>query len=232
MKLTWIQCVGLVILSGLPVPGSGAQLGTRQRTVTPIALDTNTPVIYPSAVSNYAAYGYSAWRWGPGEDEGQRFTNLPTGYAGATNAARLLFFLSISDAHITDEESPCQAIYASYRGGKGDNPSTYSPVMLYTTQVLEAAIKTANAINRLMPFDFAISLGDEANGPEHNELRWFIDILDGKYITPSSGTNAGADTIDYQKPFQATGLDPSIPWYALAGNHDHLWMGGRSSPAV
>jgi len=39
-------------------------------------------------------------------------------------------------------------------------------------------------------------------------------------------TNAGADSIDYQKPFQAAGLDPSIPWYAVLGNHDHFWMGG------
>jgi 3',5'-cyclic AMP phosphodiesterase CpdA len=98
--------------------------------------------------------------------------------------------------------------------------------MLYTTQVLDDAVKTANAVNRLLPFDFAISLGDDANGPQYNELRWYIDVMDGKYITPSSGTNAGADTIDYQKPFQAVGLDASIPWYAVLGNHDHFWMGG------
>ncbi len=59
--------------------------------------------------------------------------------------------------------------------------------MLYTTQVLDAAIRTANAVNRLPPFDFAISLGDDANGPQYNELRWFIDVMDGQYITPSSG---------------------------------------------
>ena len=98
--------------------------------------------------------------------------------------------------------------------------------MLYTNQVLDASLRPANAGTSLTPFDFALSLGDDANGPQHNELRWFIDVVDGQYITPSSGTNAGADTIDYQKPFQAAGLDPSIPWYAVLGNHDHLWMGG------
>ena len=56
--------------------------------------------------------------------------------------------------------------------------------------------------------------------------------MDGKYITPSSGTNAGASTIDYQKPFQAAGLDPAIPWYAVLGNHDHFWMGGLRVPAA
>jgi hypothetical protein len=183
-------------------------------------------VIYPSAVSNYAVYGYSSWQWGPGENEGQQFTNMPAGYTGATNGARLLSFLSISDAHITDKESPCQAIYLAYQGSNGSPSACYSPVMLYTTQVLDAAIRTANAVNRLTPFDFALSLGDDANGPQYNELRWFIGVMDGQYITPSSGTNAGAGTIDYQKPFQAAGLDPAVPWYAVLGNHDHFWMGG------
>ena len=226
MKLNIIPIISLALPLWMPLSGSGAELGTRQRTITPVALSPYTPLLYPEDVAAYDIYGYSSWQWGPGEDEGQQFTNMPAGYTGATNAARLLSFLSISDAHITDKESPCQAIYATYQGGIGDNPSTYSPVMLYTTQVLDAAVKTANAVNRLTPFDFGISLGDDANGPQYNELRWFIDVMDGQYITPSSGTNAGADTIDYQKPFQAAGLDPAIPWYAVLGNHDHFWMGG------
>jgi hypothetical protein len=222
-----LQISSMLLLLLLPLSGSGAELGTRQRTITPVAV-TNAPVppIYPSAVSNYAVYGYSSWQWGPGEDEGQQLTNMPAGYTGATNAARLLSFLSISDTHITDKESPCQAIFATYQGDTNSNPSTYSPVMLYTTQVLDAAVKTANAVNRLTPFDFAISLGDPANGPQYNELRWFIDVMDGQYITPSSGAHVGATNIDYQEPFQAAGLDPAIPWYAVLGNHDHFWMGG------
>ena len=232
LKLNIIPILSLALPLWLPLSGSGAELGTRQQTIRPVALPTNTPVVFPSAVSNYAAYGYSSWQWGPGENEGQQFTNMPAGYTGATNAARLLSYLSVSDAHITDKETPCQAIYFAYQGGTNSPSACYSPVMLYTTQVLDAAIKTANAVNRLTPFDFALSLGDDANGPQYNELRWYIDVMDGKYITPSSGTNAGASTIDYQKPFQAAGLDPAIPWYAVLGNHDHFWMGGLRVPAA
>ena len=117
MKTKIIQIISLSILSLFPLSGSGAELGTRQRTITPVAV-TNAPVppIFPSAVSNYAVYGYSSWQWGPGEDEGQQLTNMPAGYTGATNAARLFAFLSISDAHITDKESPCQAIYLRLPG--------------------------------------------------------------------------------------------------------------------
>jgi hypothetical protein len=226
MKLEIIPIITLSILPLLPLSGSGAALGTRQQTIRPVALSPGTPLLYPYDVAAYAIYGYSSWQWGAGENEGQQLTLMPTGYTGATNAAKLLSYLSVSDAHITDKETPCQAIYFAYQGGIGSPSACYSPVMLYTTQVLDAAIRTANAVNRLTPFDFALSLGDDANGPQHNELRWFIDVVDGQYITPSSGTNAGADTIDYQKPFQAAGLDPAIPWYAVLGNHDHFWMGG------
>jgi hypothetical protein len=231
MKRKIVPIIGMSILLWLPLSGSGAALGTRQRTITPVALSPGTPLLYPDDVAAYAIYGYSSWQWGPGENEGQQLTNMPAGYTGATNAARLLSYLSVSDAHITDKETPCQAIYFAYQGGIGSPSACYSPVMLYTTQVLDAAIRTANAVNRLTPFDFALSLGDDANGPQYNELRWFINVVEGQYITPSSGTNAGADTIDYQKPFQAAGLDPAIPWYAVLGNHDHFWMGGLRVPA-
>ena len=75
------------------------------------------------------------------------------------------------------------------------------------------------------PFDFGISLGDTCNSTSYNELRWYIDVIDGKIITPSSGAHLGADTIDYQKPYKAAGIDKTIPWYQTLGNHDHFFIG-------
>ena len=155
---------------------------------------------------------------------GKQYEIMPDGYNGAsvTNSARLLNFFTITDIHIVDKESPAQTIYAGYKGGSS---SSYSPVMLYTTQVLDAAVQTINVLNKQNPFDFGLSLGDACNSTEYNELRWYMDVIDGKVITPSSGNHAGADTIDYQKPYQAAGLDKTISWYQTIGNHDHLWMG-------
>jgi len=64
--------------------------------------------------------------------------------------------------------------------------------MLYTTHVLDAAVQTINALHKKDPFDFGISLGDTCNSTQYNELRWYIDVLDGKVITPSSGAHLGA----------------------------------------
>ena len=109
----------------------------------------------------------------------------------APNAARLLTFFAISDIHITDKESPAQPIYPGWSALFGPSSrrldaGSYSPIILSTTHVLDAAVRTINALHKKSPFDFGISLGDDCNNTQYNELRWFIDVLDGKVITPSS----------------------------------------------
>ncbi|UZE51564.1 TIGR03768 family metallophosphoesterase [Rhodopseudomonas sp. P2A-2r] len=135
-------------------------------------------------------------------------------------------FFTISDIHITDKESPNQLIYLQrLHKTLPVSASLYSGIMLYTTHVLDAAVQTINALHKKEPFDFGISLGDACNSTQYNELRWYIDVLDGKVISPSSGAHLGTETIDYQKSFKAAGLDKTIPWYQTLGNHDHFWIG-------
>ena len=97
--------------------------------------------------------------------------------------------------------------------------------MLYTTQIFDASIQTINALHKKKAFDFGLFLGDACHSTQYNELRWFLDVLDGKLITPSSGSHVGAHDIDYQKPYKAAGLSKSIPWYVLMGNGDRFWQG-------
>lgn len=209
---------------------SALQLTTRGQTVRPVALPPGTPEIPPSDVAQYATLGYSAWQMGPGEDQGRKFNLMPAGYKGAGNNAKLASFFTMSDIHITDKESPAQVPYFGWQAAYHDPysvllSSAWSPVCTSTTQVLDAAVKTINALNSQAPLNFGIMLGDACNSSQYNELRWFMDVMDGRSITPSSGAHLGADTIPYQMPFQATGLDHSIPWYACIGNHDQYWMG-------
>jgi len=230
MKLKTVQIISLSIPLWLPLSGSAADgpLTTRQQTVRPLALPADTRQITLKDVSLYKLYGYSAWQLGPGLDEGRKFNLMPAGYTGATNAARLLSFFSLSDIHITDKESPAQLPWFGWNsrfGAGGLFVCAYSPIMRSTTHVLDAAVKTVNGLHHQTPFDFGLVLGDVANCDQFNELRWFIDVMDGQRITPGSGVHLGADTIDYQKPYQAAGLDRSIPWYEVIGNHDQFWMG-------
>ena len=213
---------------------------TRRRTVVPDLTQWGFDSIYPYEVAKYHASGYGTWRYGPGIDSVKRYDLMPATSTGADpaggmaiqgpapgNVARLLSFFTISDIHITDKESPAQAIAFGY---KGLISSAYSPVMLYTTHVLDAAVQTINAIHAQTPIDFGISLGDAANNTQYNELRWYIDVLDGNPIVPRSGRSVPEDPVpgpanDYQDPYQPAGLDPAIPWYQALGNHDHFWMG-------
>jgi metallophosphoesterase (TIGR03768 family) len=182
-------------------------------------------------ISEYDPNGYGVWSDG-GPLDSEKRKDIMSGtytYPSGAGPLKLLRFFAITDIHITDKESPSQTIYIQQL--LGIDTSTYSPTMLYTTQVLDAAVQTVNALHTQNPIDFGISLGDACNSTQYNELRWYIDVLDGKVITPSSGAHAGADSIDYQKPFKAAGLDEAIPWYQAIGNHDHFWLGSMPPDA-
>jgi metallophosphoesterase (TIGR03768 family) len=181
-------------------------------------------------VPEYDSKGYGKWEYVDWPlPIKQRTDIMPTSFNPAlvTKKTKLLNFFAMTDIHITDKEAPNSFIYLQQQDqlNSGGNTSIYSPIMMYTTHVFDAAIQTANALHKKNSFDFFISLGDTCNCTSYNELRWYIDVIDGKVITPSSGAHLGAQTIDYQKPFQAVGLDKSIPFYQAIGNHDHFLLG-------
>lgn len=194
-------------------------------------------------VEQYDTFGYGGWTTGsplplmPRTDllknskqsnQVQQVSHSPSDNLNKAdeNRKKLIRFFTFSDIHITDKEAPNQLIYFQQAERFAiNNTSIYSPVMLYTTHVLDAAIQTVNALHKSNAFNFGLSLGDTCNSTSYNELRWYIDVMDGQVIAPSSGAHLGSNKVDYQMPYQAVGLDKSIPWYQAMGNHDHFFIG-------
>ncbi len=223
---------GLLVFLNLGSLGWGYPINstvytTAERTIMPVAVPAGSPALLPHQVSNFSPNGYGQWRFGEGLPYEKRLDLMPGDYSASavTPAARLLYFFAMTDIHITDKESPGQAIYYGYKWGV---VSGYSPAMLYSTQVLDAAVQTVNALHVKKPFDFGIFLGDATNCGQYNELRWYIDVIDGKTIKPDSGVvddPVPGPLNDYQDRYKTAGLNASIPWYQAIGNHDHFWMG-------
>ncbi len=217
-----------VVISGCT--GTSAKvLTTVNQTLVP---DTPTAAsIHIGDTDKFAQYGYGSYHKGEGRPYETRTDLMSAGYdpSASKKAAMLLRFFAITDIHLTDKESPGQGIvYAPMLGRQGI--SLYAPLMPYTTQVLDAAVRTINAYNKQSRIDFGLALGDMANSSQYNEVRWFIDIMDGKTIKPYSGGKKDpvpGPNNDYQDEFKAAGLARSIPWYATVGNHDHFWLGSK-----
>lgn len=218
-----ILAVLIVLFAVLLVFSSGCvsptgSFNTTERTVVPVSPGENL-TITPENLSIYHYNGFGQWADGAGVPVSVR-DDIAGGATPSGEGTQLLSFAAISDIHITDEESPVQVIALGYLS---PFPSAYSPVSMYSTQVLNAAVHTINTINKENKLDLVLSLGDAANNNQYNELRWFIDVLDGKTIDPTSGGNAGKENLDYQKTFTAEGLD--MPWYQTIGNHDQFFTG-------
>ncbi len=239
-KFCLVFLAGLLIfsLTGCTGTGNGTQaqgypidsdVQTTDQRMLSFSMDFTPDTTKLSQVSEYDTWGYGIWTFGAPLPVESRKDIMPNGdaYTTPTIKKQLLHFFTISDIHITDKEAPNQMIYLQQFDptNSGQNTSIYSPVMMYTTHVLDAAIQTANALHQKNAFDFGVSLGDTCNNTSYKELRWYIDVIDGKVITPSSGAHLGAGTIDYQKPYKAAGLNKEIPWYQALGNHDHFYIG-------
>ena len=144
-------------LEGYPIASD--VFTTLQKTVVPDSIPSGSQMVLPNEISKFKQNGYGNWSYGPGIDSVKRLDIMPANYSGAsvTDTARLLNFFAITDIHISDKESPAQSVYYGYKWGI---ISGYSPIMPYTTQVLDATVQTANALHKKNHFDFGISLGD------------------------------------------------------------------------
>lgn len=162
---------------------------------------------------------------------------LPNQHTEATsNGFELVArIVHISDSQIVDEESP-----ARFTTLADLNAFAWRPQERFSCQLLDGTIRAINVLHeRYAPVDFAVFTGDAVDNSQHNELKWFIDILDGRTINPLTGIDDRPDDmrepfeLDAHRTFRAVGLYrngihgelPTIPWYTVVGNHDRYASG-------
>ena len=102
-------------------------------------------------VSEYEKRGYGLWSYGSGLPIVPRTDLMPIGYLppDAEKRTPLLNFFAMTDIHLTDKEAPNQFIHNQQEDSSCNNTSIYSPVMLYTPHVFDAALQTVNALHEI-----------------------------------------------------------------------------------
>ena len=98
---------------------------------------------------------------------------------------RLLTFAHLSDMHVVDEESPLRMELVDFVLGR-----SYRPQDGLTPHVLErmvVAVREAVSPVSGRGAEVAVTTGDNTDTGQRNEIRWFIDLLDGGTLDPDSG---------------------------------------------
>jgi 3',5'-cyclic AMP phosphodiesterase CpdA len=130
----------------------------------------------------------------------------------------------LTDVHITDDESPrrvaCDDAAGSTRGA-------HRPQDPYTCLLLDAAVRTVNALHRASPIDALILGGDAIDNAQSNELEALLGVMrGGAPVDCDAGTDddpVPGPGNDPKDPFGPEGL--LVPWRWVTGNHDVLLQG-------
>jgi metallophosphoesterase (TIGR03767 family) len=143
------------------------------------------------------------------------------------SAKPLLAIAHLSDTHVMDHQSPGRAELVD-RFSDPDSPlrpdigiiGTYRAQELFTYQVAEAMIQAVRRIAAApvcaAPLDFAVITGDATDNCQLNELRSYIDLLDGGAVVPDSGDRqryegVAAPTVEDERYWHPDGGPADLP---------------------
>ncbi len=204
---------------------------------------------------------YRSLDWAPGEPHVLRSDIGGTASPDREAARRsLLYVAHHTDVHVCDAQSP-----ARLEGGETFgwvNPGSdggHRPQETMTTHVLDQLVAATNAVvtSPLSGAEMAwcVQTGDNVDNRGTAELRWWLDVLDGRRVEPNTGApgryegvqrsgwkgawhpdRAGRDRRSRAGyPYLPGVLDAAVapfdtvglavPWLAVFGNHDILFQG-------
>ena len=170
------------------------------------------------------AQGFGDYTTGPGEPTVQQAPPSQTEPPAGPNKKLLTRFVHMPDLQLADDESPTRLVRFDTPGATS---GAFRPQDGAECRVVNAAVRTINALHTKTPIDFVLLGGDNADSAMDNELGWVLDILGG---APSVECDSGADDDpvagagnDGKDPFVAEGL--KMPFWWVNGNHDVLVQG-------
>lgn len=212
----------------LPALEPSAAVLTTQRTIVPLKarvepLDERKP-LDPSDRASLLADGFGDYESGPGEPVTDRTHDGSAAPQSGPNRKVLTRFIHVSDIHVTDDESP---VRMAYFDGPEPTDGAARPQAAFAGRILNAAVRTVNALNQSEPIDFVMLGGDSTDSAQRNEMTWLVSILSGAPVVacdsgalndPVSGSNN-----DAKDPFVPAGLN--VPWMFCLGNHDTEILG-------
>ncbi len=148
------------------------------------------------------------WKLGEAAGEPHAFRNdlnVEFGEKSSGEPMSMAYFMTLSDIHFVDEESPTRLTFfdaMTLLGGAFD--SAYRPQEDLAPFILNALVRTANQIQADYDrdFDFMLNIGDSTDNAQTNEMKLLIDVLDGNALTSGEPGYARPDSGDLD-------IDPS-----------------------